>query len=1083
MTTEFFAANETDLDNAIASISGGSDTQQFTSYTITLTASFQLTHALILQLANGSSVTLTASSFQSLDGGGGLLVVNGPTSLSFGGSLSYHGVIALSTGGSVALGNALAGGSVVSFTGPGATLSVVASGNYLTDVISGFANQDAISLAGFDPATTHVTRGAHNLFAFTDGAHTTNLQFDPSQDFSSSGFSFSPDSNGNTRATLVTNAAPVISQTTDVAVAGDATGAPLPISGFSNDALDGNDPVIYTDNGQTVPFEQNFAVGFHTVTATVTNRSGQTTSATFTATIIDTTGTVPINIGQQTSLPLPGFNLANTHVTRGTNNLFTFTDGLSTTLVQFDAGQNLSTTGFRFVNQTAILDRDSGPTIQEKNLVVAGTSSGASVSFPGVASDILDGSLPINFTENGQTAFPGETFAPGTHRIDATATNRSGQTATTSFTISVIDTTGQIPFDAGSFDSLDLPTFNPATTHATRGANNLFTFTDGLHTALVQFDPARSLSQTGFSFASDSLGGTTIQLVANTGPTISRPADQIIEAAGPSGAAVQFSATTQDPVDGSDPLIYRENGRVISPGDTFAIGVHPIIVTTVDRSGFTASSAFSITVRDTTPPAISTSLRTGFDYTDNLSLPLVDVEATRRGGADITFSSIISAFDIVDGPVTLTFAQNGKSLSQTQYAVTPYGSTFYPGDNVVVATVTDSHGNSSTLTFDVRVSDYLTPFLTVPNLYVSTNGAGSAVPNLPASVPDLVYGSAPVTYYANGKQIAAGQSLAPGHYGVFGEPINPAGVPSYDRFEIFVSKNLKDFSAQTAGVYVDLGAGFDLRESKPGVGWTDPVTALANGAARDRFSGITDVVGSAYADRLYGTTGDNNFLPGTGSDIIYGNGGRDTVDYLSLKAGVYVDLAHSFALKAKTANIGWQDPSSAEASGFDTDYLGNITNVFGTNFNDRLYGRTEGGTTFSPGLGNDIIYGSGSNNTVDYSTSGDAVYADLAAGYALKLTNGGWRTDVEGILNPYTGSFRRSSAGPNGQNLEGGHTDVIFDIQNIIGSQKDDRLYGTSGDNIFTPGAGNDTIYGQGGNDTVNYSTLSAGVYVDLGSS
>ena len=178
--------------------------------------------------------------------------------------------------------------------------------------------------------------------------------------------------------------------------------------------------------------------------------------------------------------------------------------------------------------------------------------------------------------------------------------------------------------------------------------------------------------------------------------------------------------------------------------------------------------------------------------------------------------------------------------------------------------------------------------------------------------------------------------------------------------------------------------------------------------------------------------------------------------------------------------MGWQDPFYAETGGYDTDYLGNITNVLGTNFDDRFYGRAGGGTTFSPGLGNDIIYGSGSNNTVDYSTSGDAIYADLAAGYALKLTDGGWRTDVVGILDPYTGSFHSSRAGPNGQNLAGGYTDSIYGIQNIVGSAKDDRFYGTSGDNVFTPGAGNDIVYGQGGNDTVSYSTLSAGVYVDL---
>ena len=53
---------------------------------------------------------------------------------------------------------------------------------------------------------------------------------------------------------------------------------------------------------------------------------------------------------------------------------------------------------------------------------------------------------------------------------------------------------------------------------------------------------------------------------------------------------------------------------------------------------------------------------------------------------------------------------------------------------------------------------------------------------------------------------------------------------------------------------------------------------------------FTNIEGSAFADKLTGTAGDNTFYGSGGGDIIIGNGGIDTVDYSSSTTGVSVNL-------------------------------------------------------------------------------------------------------------------------------------------------------------------------------------------------
>jgi len=57
-----------------------------------------------------------------------------------------------------------------------------------------------------------------------------------------------------------------------------------------------------------------------------------------------------------------------------------------------------------------------------------------------------------------------------------------------------------------------------------------------------------------------------------------------------------------------------------------------------------------------------------------------------------------------------------------------------------------------------------------------------------------------------------------------------------------------------------------------------PTLSNAGAAAGDTYNSIENVVGSNYADTIYGTAGDNKLYGGRGDDSLYGGGGNDVIN-------------------------------------------------------------------------------------------------------------------------------------------------------------------------------------------------------------
>jgi len=185
---------------------------------------------------------------------------------------------------------------------------------------------------------------------------------------------------------------------------------------------------------------------------------------------------------------------------------------------------------------------------------------------------------------------------------------------------------------------------------------------------------ALGITQVNCAVTDSALATTTgmfnVTIVDTTAPSLTLPDDITAEATGPSGAAVSYTASATDAVDGA-----------VTPscspasGDTFPLGPTTVNCSATDAHGNTAQDSFTVTVVDTTPPS--------------LTLP-ADITETATSASGATVSYTASASDLVDGSVT-------PSCSPAS------GSTFPVGPTTVNCSATDAAGNTKTGSFKVSV--------------------------------------------------------------------------------------------------------------------------------------------------------------------------------------------------------------------------------------------------------------------------------------------------------------------------------------------------------------------------------------------
>lgn len=261
-----------------------------------------------------------------------------------------------------------------------------------------------------------------------------------------------------------------------------------------------------------------------------------------------------------------------------------------------------------------------------------------------------------------------------------------------------------------------------------------------------------------------------------------------------------------------------------------------------------------------------------------------------------------------------------------------------------------------------------------------------------------------------------------------------------------VGENTISYYISTTGVTVSLA---------------DP-SKNAGDAAGDVYINMQDIIGTKQDDVIIGgSTGELNQLQGEeGNDVIWGGTGYNVLiggsgaDHLH-GAGTGNEIDYETAESGLTASMVDPSINTGDAAGDTYDNLSNNADLAGSPFDDVLigdshnnvilgdpdptkYGFKAGDDKLFGGAGDDILDGGGGADQLDGGTGTDfASYAWALAGVTASL----------GDPRSNTGE----AAG-----------DTYVNIEGVIGSQYNDVISGSAGSDILFGKAGDDVLIGNG---------------------
>jgi len=379
---------------------------------------------------------------------------------------------------------------------------------------------------------------------------------------------------------------------------------------------------------------------------------------------------------------------------------------------------------------------------------------------------------------------------------------------------------------------------------------------------------------------------------------------------------------------------------------------------------------------------------------------------------------------------------------------------------------------------------------------------------------DVLYGDRETSGAGDGDDTLAGWY---GDDTLIGGGGTDTAVYSYASDQYAITYHVDSGTFTVVGPYGIEGA--DVLSSIERLQFSDTTLNTADLKSNPNGAGDDSILGTAGADALAGHAGNDTITGGAGNDTLDGGLGDDSIDGgTGADTATYADAVDQ--VHVSLAIAGAQDTGSA---GHDT--LTSIENLQGGDYADSLTGDAtanvlSGGAgydTLDGGGGNDTLVGGDDNDTyyVDssqdvvqetevggigdsvISTAGSYVLADFVEG--LRIGQGGINAVGNGLDNWMYGSTAANViegmdgndsiyGGAGGDSLDGGagndelYADGIYDQgygfwgQTLEGGAGNDLLYGGDGNDRLigdkltdSTGAGDDTIYGNGGIDTVVY--------------
>jgi len=209
-----------------------------------------------------------------------------------------------------------------------------------------------------------------------------------------------------------------------------------------------------------------------------------------------------------------------------------------------------------------------------------------------------------------------------------------------------------------------------------------------------------------------------------------------------------------------------------------------------------------------------------------------------------------------------------------------------------------------------------------------------------------------------------------------------------------------------------------------------------------------EIIGSAFADNITGSNGDDTFTGFTPGDTVDGGPGTDTLKLVTVAdilafstANIPLQVKNIESIDADFSSVG--DPISFDLGNFP----GSIS-IIATSGDDSIIG----------GAGNDTILGEEGNDSL----SGGAGNDSLLGGFGNDTIGGGAGNDT-------------INGGQGNDLIDGGDGD-----DKITCGTGDDTVFGGDGKDTITGDAGNDYIEGGKGNDVIDGGAGSIDPYILL---
>jgi Ca2+-binding RTX toxin-like protein len=201
-------------------------------------------------------------------------------------------------------------------------------------------------------------------------------------------------------------------------------------------------------------------------------------------------------------------------------------------------------------------------------------------------------------------------------------------------------------------------------------------------------------------------------------------------------------------------------------------------------------------------------------------------------------------------------------------------------------------------------------------------------------------------------------------------------------------------------------------------------------AAGDVLTSIEKVIGSGYADSLWGSSGNETLIGGAGNDTLYGSAGADTLNGGTATGAAAGTDTVDYSASSAAVNVNLALPTAQSGGDAQGDILSNISNLVGSAFADTLTG-TSAANVLSGGKGDDAIVGGGGADT-------------LIGGDGKDLLTGGSGVETFDLATDNTSlAGDKAQSGVTGATSGGGDT-FIVNAANLSSIDSNTLIQGTS---------------------------------------